>query len=219
MLPGLPPRLSVVPAYPILWATQVPSGISSNCLFGHCCFFSRATPAEPRVAQYLPRREVPWQREFVQLASSLVAAEDSWNPCCGSTYKGDNSAQNSERSLSGQKKNKAAAAHAGLPEAAEVWPLWPCSLPKSNWMQNEDLGEWINIWGMQEWNESTLPCNLFKGHSLAARTVCRSVRCPVGCPGCLSMHLEVLCLAEILGLLRMFGIQISLQMTYIKVKL
>lgn len=72
---------------------------------------------------------------------------------------------------------------------------------------------------MQEWNESTLLCNLFKGQSLAARTVCRSVGCSVGTPGYLSMCLVVLCLAEILGLLQMFGVQLSLLMTYIKFKL
>lgn len=47
-------------------------------------------------------------------------------------------------------------------------------------MQNEDLGECITIWGVHEWNESTLLRNSFKGHSLAASTLCRSVRCPVG---------------------------------------
>lgn len=131
----------------------------------------------------------------------------------------DNSAQKSEGSLSGQKKNKAAAACAGIPEAAEAGCLGPCSLPKSNWMQNEFLGECISIWGVHEWNESTLLHNSFKGHSLAARTLCRSVRCPVGSRGYLPMHLIVLCLAEVLGLLQMFGIQISLKMTCIKFKL
>lgn len=77
-------------------------------------------------------------------------------------------------------------------------------------MQNRGLGESINIWGVQKWNKSTLMCNLFREHSLAARTVCRSVRCPVRSPQYLSMHLVVLHLSEILDLLQMFGIQISL---------
>lgn len=50
---------------------------------------------------------------------------------------------------------------------------------------------------MQEWNESPLLCNLFKGHGLAARTVFRSAGCPVGSPE----HLHAVigsCLAEIL---------------------
>lgn len=50
---------------------------------------------------------------------------------------------------------------------------------------------------MQEWNESPLLCKLFKGHSLAARTLCGSAGCPVGSPE----HLHAVscsCLAEIL---------------------